>query len=277
MKSLLITGAAGGIGGALVRRALDRGERVAATVLSPAEAQSLAPHPNLRVLLMDVGSTASVTAAFAELDAFLGGATLDVVIHCAALCPLGAFEVQPIEVIEQVLNVNASGSARVLRESLPRLRGHDGRIVLLSSLWGKAGGPMLSAYCASKHAIEAIADCTRRETQGQNLHIVVVEPGAINTDIPKRQLEGARRAADALSATHRPLYEKLYRAYAKLIEKNLDGATSAEACAEGIERAAFTSRPAARYRVGGDAKAVTTLARLLPDRALDGLFRSMLK
>lgn len=277
MSSILITGAASGIGRALVSRAVARGDRVIATVRKERDLNSFGDHPNLRVVMMDVSSTDSVENGFAEIDRWLAGAPLNVVINSAAVCPLGALEVQPIEVIEQTLNTNAVGSARVLRASLPRLRGHNGRIALLTSLWGKVAGPMLSAYCSSKFAIEAIADATRRETHGQGVHIMVIEPGVVRTSMVDGQVAQSKKATEALAPQHKPIYEELYSKYSAMIARNSGGGVSADECAAAIERAVFARKPKTRYKVGKDAKAVTLLARWLPDRALDGLFKSMLK
>lgn len=277
MPALLITGASSGIGRELVERAVARGDRVFATVRSEQDMASFQPRPNLTMVRMDVGSTESVAAGFAGIDAHLAGVPLDTVINCAAVCPLGALEVQPVAVIEQTLNTNAVGSARILQASLSRLRGHDGRVVLVTSLWGKVSGPMLSAYCASKFAIEAIVDATRREIEGQGVHVILVEPGVVRTRMVSRQVDEAAQAAAQLPPEHRDRYGELYSRYAAMIGRSAGGGVSAEECAAAIERAAFAPRPKSRYQVGGDARAITALARLLPDRAIDGLFKKMLK
>ena len=277
MRSMLVTGASSGIGRELVNRAAARGDRVFAAVRSQRDLESFGNQPNLHPILMDVSSTESVANGFAQIDAKLAGTPLDVVINCAGACPLGALEVQPIEVIEQTLNTNAVGSARILRESLPRLRGHNGRVVLVTSLWGKVSGAMLSGYCSSKFAIEAIADATRREIGGQDVHVILVEPGVVRTRMVSTQVASAKEATQNLPTRHTAVYREVYRKYAAMIEKNSGGGVSAEECAAAIENAAFAAKPKARYRVGSDAKAIALLARLLPDSALDGLFRLLLK
>lgn len=277
MQSIFITGAAGGIGGALTQRAVLRGDRVIAGVYSEAEAASLSNAANLLVVRIDVSDSASVEQAFDEADAWLAGMPLNAVINCAAVCPLGAVEVLAPEVLLNTLNTNAVGSARILRAALPRLRGHSGRIALVTSLWGKVAGPMLSAYCASKFAIEAVVDAARRETNGQGVGIILIEPGVVRTDLVARQVAEAKAASATLPVEHAPQYSALYRKYAAMIERNSGGGVSADECARQIERAVTASRPRTRYRVGMDSKAVTTLARLLPDRALDAMFRSLLK
>jgi len=277
MTAILITGSASGIGKALVERALEREDRVIAAVLNDAEARIFPPQANLHVQIMDVGSTNSVTEGFAAIDAWLGSVPLDAVINCAGICPLGALELQPIEVLEQTLNINTVGSARVLTAALPRLRKSGGRAILISSLWGKVAGPMLSAYCASKHAIEAIADSARRETHDHGVDIIVVEPGPVRTTIVTNQLRDSKAASDSLPQQHRAHYGDIYRKYAAMLDKAAGSGVSAEECAAAIERAVFAKRPKTRYRVGPESKVITLLARLLPDRGLDKVFKAMLK
>ena len=277
MPALLFTGAASGIGRELTQRAIARGDRVIAADRSQAGLDALGGHANLLTLNMDVGSTESVAAGFGEADRWLAGTPLYGVVNCAAICPLSAFEAQPIEVLQNTLNVNTVGSARLLREAMPRLRGNGGRIVLISSLWGKVSGPMISAYCASKHAIEAIADSARRETHGQDIHIIVVEPGVVRTHMVSQQVADAKAAADNVPTGYAPIYGELYRKYFGLLERTKDGGVTPTECAAQIEKALFARKPNTRYRIGKDSVAVTTLARVLSDRALDGVFRSMMK
>jgi NAD(P)-dependent dehydrogenase (short-subunit alcohol dehydrogenase family) len=277
MVAILVTGAGSGIGKAVAQGAAARGDQVLATVFAEGEEQSLAAIPSIQTLRMDVSSTESVVAGFAEADRLLAGTPLHAVVNCAGYCPLGAAELQPIELVERTLNINFVGSVRVLQQALPRLRGHGGRLILLSSLWGKVGGPMLSAYCASKHAIEALADSARRETRGQDVHVVLVEPGAVRTPLMDRQVADAQAACEALPEAQRHFYGELYRSYHALLEKSASGGISAAQCAAVVDRALSAHRPRTRYRAGSDAKAITLLAGLLSDTTMDRLFKAMLK
>jgi NAD(P)-dependent dehydrogenase (short-subunit alcohol dehydrogenase family) len=276
MATMLVTGAGSGIGKALVTRGLRRGDRVIACVLNDQEASSFESYDNLKIVNMDVGSTESVAAGFTSCDEWLKGSVLDAVIHCAGICPLSTVEEQSPEMLQNTLNINAVGSARILQQALPRLRGHDGRVALVSSLWGKVAGPLLSAYCASKHAIEAIADSARRETEGQKVHIMVIEPGVVKTQILDNQALFAEDGARKVTGEYEKLYGSLYKNYAGMVIKNSPNGLTTDAAAERIEKGVFASRPKTRLCVGTDSKAITFLARILPDRALDLVFRKML-
>lgn len=276
MPTILITGAAHGMGRELVRRAVTRGDRTIATILPGEDASALGDDAHLSVMPLDVGSDDAVLAAFATIDALLDGSSLDLVINCAGISPSGALEVEPISTLERVLNVNALGSARMIKHALPRLRGHRGRIIVFASLWGRVGGPMLSAYCASKHAVEAIVDSARRETHGQGVDIILMEPGVVRTNMVAGTVTGSRSGADHLSPEYRGLYGDLYEKFARMIAREADGGVSVEQAADVIERAAFARRPRTRYRIGKDAKAVVGLSNILSDRGFDAVFRRML-
>ncbi|MFT3666932.1 SDR family NAD(P)-dependent oxidoreductase [Piscinibacter sp.] len=267
MSTLLVTGAARGIGHRLVERALARGDTVFAVVRKDGDAGRFSASPKLHVVRMDMAHTDSVAQGFAEVDRLLAGAPLQAIAHCAAISIPGAIELTEVAEFEQIINTNALGSLRVLKAAIPRLRGHGGRLVLVTSLWGQASGALLGAYCASKHAIESLADTARRETMGMNLHIVVAEPGVVKTDMLSDQAPAVREHLERMTAEQRGLYGFLYGRYFKLVSGA--GGITADACAAGIERALRAARPAARYRIGGDSKLVCLLDALLPDRWMD--------
>ena len=274
MTTIMITGAARGIGHALVNRALARGDTVFAMIRKEEDKAKFRAHPNLHAVLMDVANTASVENGFAEVDRLLAGKPLDVVINSAAISIPGAIELSPMEEYEQTMNTNVVGSARILKASIPRLRGHDGRVVLITSLWGVASSALLGSYCASKHAIESLADSARRETSGMGMHVVLAEPGVIRTDMYCLQGQFVETLINGMSADNKKRYEPIYRRYQKLVggpkgDQTPNAGISADACAEGIEKAAFAAKPRTRYQIGADSKAVCLLAKLLPDSWMD--------
>jgi NAD(P)-dependent dehydrogenase (short-subunit alcohol dehydrogenase family) len=271
MATILITGAARGIGNALVQRAIARGDTVFAAVRKDSDRNRFPQKADLHIILMDVANTKSVEDGFSEVDRLLAGRPLDAIINSAAISRPGAIEVSPLTDFEQALNTNTLGSLRILKAGVPRLRGHGGRLILLTSLWGKASGALLGSYCASKHAIESLADVVRRETQGMDLHIILVEPGVVKTEMLTTQAAECDTLIATLSAEQESLYGSLYRRYARLTTNTENLAISPEQCAMGIEKALFARKPRTRYRIGRDATIVCFLAWLLPDRWLDAL------
>lgn len=274
MASILVTGAEGGIGSELVGLLLEAGN-----VVFAAQREPVTEHPAggaLQRVRMDVGDDGSVQDCFAEIDGLLAGGRLDAVIHCAAVAPLGAVEILPLEVFKDVFNINTMGSVRVIQQAMKRLTGHGGRLILVTSLWGRVAGPMVGAYAASKQAVEALADAVRRETGSLNFHLVVVEPGVVRTGMLERQLLGARALADGLGGSDGARYGALYRRYATLVENGARQAITARAAASRIAAILQSPKPRARYRVGRDAALVCALAKLLPDWAMDRFFQALM-
>lgn len=276
MTTILITGASRGIGRELVQRAVARGDTVFACVRKQTDVQKWPASPNLNVLIMDVADSTSVTAAFAELDKRLNGAALNAVINAAAIAPTGAVELTTVDEFHNTLNTNTLGSLRILQAAIPRLRGHGGRLILVTSLWGRASGAMVGAYCASKHAVEAIADSARRETMGMNVHISLVEPGVVKTEMFSNQAAETQGLIARMSPADRTLYGVMYQRFIKLLGGAAGTAISASQAAAGIEKPLFAGRPKPRYRVGTDSKIVCSLNWLLPDRWMDGVMAASL-
>jgi NAD(P)-dependent dehydrogenase (short-subunit alcohol dehydrogenase family) len=274
MATLLVTGAAGGIGRVVVERARARGDTVFAVVLQASDGSGLPAGDRLHIVQMDVSDTNSVAQGFEAVDRLLAGRTLDGVVHLAAVAAPGAIELTSMAQFEKLININALGSLRILKAAIPRLRGHGGRLVLVSSLWGRASGALLGAYCASKHAVESLADTARRETAGMNLHIIVAEPGVVHTEMLDGQGPTVQGHLDKLSTQERSLYGALYQRYVKLVRSSKG--ISAAQCAAGIEQALFAARPATRYRIGTDSTLVCFLNWLLPDRWMDGVMAQSL-
>lgn len=276
MATILVTGAARGIGNTLVRRAVNRGDHVIACLRKESDIEKFEAAPNLQFVIMDVSSTESVEQAFGRVDSLLGGKKLDAVVNSAAIQVSGALEVVPMADFENHYNTNTLGSVRIIRNALPRLRGHGGRLILVTSLWGRAAGPLLGAYCSSKHAIEALADVARRETVGQDVHIVVAQPGVVLTDMYTKQADEIKTKIAELGDAERSLYANLYRRYLKLVESGGRAAITADKAAENIEKAIFAARPRRRYQFGLDSKVVCFLAWLLPVSIMDFLLKQSL-
>ncbi len=276
MATIMITGAGRGIGNMLVNRAVARGDTVIACIRKEGDKEKFPSASNLHFAVMDVSSTESVAEGFRQVDAILAGGKLHAVVNSAAISMGGAVEHTPVAEFEAHYNTNTLGSLRVVKQALPRLRGHGGRMILVTSLWGRAAGPMLGAYCSSKHAIEALADIVRRETVGQDVHVVVVEPGVVLTDMYTHQADQIRDRMTDLDQEQTALYGNYYLRYIKLVENGGKGAITAEQASENIERAIFDARPKRRYKFGMDSKVVCALTWLLPVGVMDFLLKQSL-
>ncbi|MWV29304.1 SDR family NAD(P)-dependent oxidoreductase [Aurantiacibacter rhizosphaerae] len=275
MRSILVTGAAGGVGRALAVRLAARGDRVFACARSTAQIAEL-ESDRITAIAMDVSDTKSVEQGFATLDHRIGDAALDAVVHCAAMAPLGTVEFTSPDDYAHVHNVNTLGALRVSQASFARMRqGGDKRLILLSSLWGRLSGPLVSNYAASKHALEAIVDSLRRETESSGIRISVVEPGVIKTKMFTNQTAEILNKIVDLSEDEREHYLPLYQSYLKLFEQSAKTAITADQCVDRVIEVLDAKKPRTRYLVGADAKLLVRLASWMSDSALDKLFFRM--
>ena len=191
MRSVVITGASTGIGWASAKLLLDRGFRVFGSVRKQADADRLKSEfgANFTPLMFDVTDEAAVLAAAREVRAALKGETLAGLVNNAGIAVAGPVLELAADEFRRQMDVNVIGPVIAtqafgpLLGSDPSLKGPKGRIVMISSVAGKNGNPLTSAYSASKHAIEGLSESLRRELMLFGIDVIVVAPGAVKTPI----------------------------------------------------------------------------------------------
>jgi NAD(P)-dependent dehydrogenase (short-subunit alcohol dehydrogenase family) len=167
---VLITGAAGGIGGAAVQELRRRGARVVGLDL----------HASEDIIACDIRDQAAVDRAVAEAIERLGG--LDVVINNAGVgTPQSAGE-PPDAAALAVIDINLIGAWRVTAAALPALRASRGRVVNVASGLAFVSAPLATAYVMSKRGLVGYSDCLRLE-HGDAITVTTVYPGFIKTAI----------------------------------------------------------------------------------------------
>ena len=190
-KRIVITGAAGGIGGATVALLRARGAQVVGLDLAGSD------------LECDVRDQASVDRAVAAAIEQLGG--LDVLINNAGLGTPQSATAPPDEAALAVLDVNLVGPWRVTSAALPALRESRGRVVNVASGLAHVTVPFSTAYTLSKRGLVAYSDLLRLE-EGDRIDVTTVYPGYIRTAIHKEStaagvpLEGAVPVEDVSDA-----------------------------------------------------------------------------
>ncbi len=182
--AILVTGAASGIGRAVVAQALATGRPVIATDRDEPALRSAWGDSRAHVIAMDVSDEPAVGNCFAQAERLVGGA-VGSAVHCA-----GIYEIEPTEQLSlaawhRLLTVNASGAFLVAREFGRRLleRGEGGSLVLLSSIAGDHGDDHepASHYAASKAAIAALTRQLAVEWGSRGIRVNCVAPGLIRS------------------------------------------------------------------------------------------------
>ena len=255
-KTVLITGAAGGIGAAATRRLAQLGYTVYAGVRSPA------PHldgiDGVRTLRLDVTDADDVREAAALVTAEMG--SLHALVNNAGVIVQGPLELVPISELRRQFEVNVFGPAQVTAAFLPLLRAGRGRLVNMSAPTARAAVPFFGPISASKAALESLSDALRGELAAWKIPISVIEPSATDTPI----FRTAEKTAAASLGTVPPELLDLYAsALASVTEAGAKMKLApVDPVVATIVRAVRSRRPKARYTVGRDAKAAAVLAKL---------------
>jgi NAD(P)-dependent dehydrogenase (short-subunit alcohol dehydrogenase family) len=277
MRSVVVTGASTGIGWATAKSLLARGFRVFGSVRKAQDARRLSSEfgANFTPLSFDVTDEAAVLAAAREVRAALNGETLAGLVNNAGIAVAGPLLELAVGEFRRQMDVNVIGPVIAtqafgpLLGADPSLRGPKGRIVMVSSLAGKNGNPLLSAYSASKHAIEGLSDSLRREFMLFGIDVVIIAPGAVKTPIWAKAEE-----VDVSVYRNSPFFpalERIRKFMLQLGEKGLP----AERIAEVIAKALTTANPKTRYQITPD-PIESFIVSVLPKRMLDKIIAKRL-
>jgi NAD(P)-dependent dehydrogenase (short-subunit alcohol dehydrogenase family) len=277
MRSVVITGVSTGIGWASAKLLLDRGFRVFGSVRKAADAERLRNEfgANFTPLLFDVTDEAAIRAAAGEVRGHLNGETLAGLVNNAGIAVAGpVFDLAVAEFRKQI-DVNVIGPFMVtqafgpLLGADPGLSGPKGRIVMVSSLAGKNGNPLISAYSASKHAIEGLSEGLRRELMLFGIDVVIIAPGAVKTPIWDKAEE-----VDVSIYRNSPFFAALEKIRAFMLTLATKG-LPAERIAEIIATALTTASPKTRYQIAPD-PLFQLVAATLPKRTVDRILAKRL-
>lgn len=270
MKSVVITGASTGIGWATAKLLLDRGFRVFGSVRKQADADRLKSEfdANFTPLIFDVTDEAAVLAAAREVRNALNGKTLSGLVNNAGIAVAGPVLELAADEFRRQMDVNVIGPIIAtqafgpLLGSDPSLKGPRGRIVMISSVAGKNGNPLASAYSASKHAIEGLSESLRRELMLFGIDVIIVAPGAVKTPIWSKAED-----VDITAYRNSPYFPALQGMRKFMLQLGETG-LPAEKVAERIAEALTSASPKVRYQITPDPMRHLMIA-LLPKRMFD--------
>jgi NAD(P)-dependent dehydrogenase (short-subunit alcohol dehydrogenase family) len=260
--AVLVTGAAGGIGRATVQALTGRGFRVYAGVrhdVGRADC-SVAFGRDVTVLPLDVTDPEAIRAAAKEIAARQRGDGLRAVVNNAGVIVQGPLELVPPAEIHRQFAINVFGPVGVTAAMLPLLRAGKGRVVNISAPTARIPVAFAGPIGASKAALESFSYASRLELAPWGIHVVIVVPGSVDTQIFSK----ANAAAEQALATAEPDQVALYTRQLEAVGAALAGRKSAppQTVAKTIVRAIEARRPKARYVANSDAKAFDLVARL---------------
>ncbi len=271
--AVVVTGASTGIGRACALHLDSLGLRVFAGVRDAESGEALrrVASERLAPIHIDVTSASSIAAAADIVTAAVADSRLLGVVNNAGVAVAGPLEFLPIADLTRQFDINVVGHVRVTQAFMPLLRESHGRLVFVSSLGGRLSQPLVGAYCASKHALEAVADALRIELTPWDVNVALIEPGAVATPIWDKSLRAADATVAAASPRMREFYGAAIEAARVIAKRESERGVPPEQVAVAVEHALTAARPRTRYVVGREAKIALTLKRWLPDRVMDRL------
>jgi NAD(P)-dependent dehydrogenase (short-subunit alcohol dehydrogenase family) len=190
MAAVLITGTSKGIGYETALAFGRAGYRVHATMRNPSQSPALAEVAAkeklaITVTTMDVDNDKSVSDGMAAIQAQHG--PIDILVNNAGIEAAGSIEEEPLDDYQATMETNYFGVIRCIKAVVPEMRKRrSGTIINISSVAGSFCHPPMTAYCASKWALEALSESLACEMKSFGVRVAVVKPGIIDTAMAQR-------------------------------------------------------------------------------------------
>ena len=268
-RSILITGCSSGIGHHAAHALAKRGWHVLATCRKAEDVDRLTSEglTSFRLDYADANSIArAMEWAMAETDG-----TLDALFNNGAHAMGGAIEDTATDGFRAIFETNFFGWHELTRAVLPVMRrqGH-GRIVQCSSVLGFVAARMRGPYTSTKYALEGYTDVLRLELNNSGIHVILFEPGPIDTKIRVNAQPHYEKWVERHETPWAPFYRKTLepRLYATESKKDRFELTC-EATTAKLIKALEDPRPRVRYQVTTPTYIAWYLKRMLPSRWLD--------
>lgn len=189
-KRIILTGAAGGIGGHLARILFSEGARLCLTDINETalqEQQQALGSENVLAVSANIVTADDRHKIIDETLRAFGG--IDILINVAGINPFGVYAQQDDALIQRTIEVNTIGPMLLTRAVLPTmLEQNSGQIVNIGSTFGSIGFAWFSAYSASKFALRGFSQSLRRELADTGVEVLYIAPRAVKTAINSKQV-----------------------------------------------------------------------------------------
>lgn len=218
-KVAWITGASSGIGEAMAKALAAEGASLVLSARRKEELERVQKECGLGndralVLPMDLADTKDIDTLTAQVIGKFG--RIDILVNNGGFSQRSLAQDTPVEIDRKIMEVNFFGQVAVTKSVLPQMiRQHSGNIIVISSISGKFGFFLRTAYAASKHALQGFFESLRLETEEHGIQTLIVSPGKIRTNI-------SLHAVKADGSSHSQM------------DKSTETGLSAEACAAQI-------------------------------------------
>lgn len=267
-KTILITGCSSGIGYDAAHGLKRKGWRVFATCrkledCARLEAEGLESFP------LDYDSQDSIDAAVAETLDRTGG-TLNAVFNNGAYAIPGLLEDLPTDGLRAIFNTNFFAQHELTRQLIQvfRKQGH-GRILMNSSVLGFAALPWRGAYNSTKFAMEGWADTLRVEMIGTGVHVILIQPGPITSDLRQKSQGPFEKWLSPEKSARADDYESKMKPRLYAAKSTDTFELPASAVTKVVYKSLIHPNPRPRYRITTPTKAMAVVKRLVSTRMFD--------
>lgn len=267
-KVILITGASSGMGKDTAKQLIKEGHIVYGVARRVEKMKDLKEMGGY-TLKMDITKEEDILAVVETISKAHGG--VDVLVNNAGFGSYGAMEDTSIEDARYQFEVNLFGLARLTQLVLPHMRQKKGgKIINISSMGGKIYFPLGTWYHATKHALEGWSDSLRLELKPFNIKVVIIEPGAIQTEF------GDVMTAPMMKRSGNTAYAPMANALNKSVTASYEkgGSSPTSVITNLISKAIRVKNPKTRYAAGKWAKPMLFLRHWLSDKLFDKVVMS---
>jgi len=261
-KVAIVTGSATGIGYETAIHLARNGFYTYATMRNTEKAEDIneiASRKNLPLSIMQLDVT-DVVSIDAAIDAVIKqSGRIDVLVNNAGYGLFGSIEDMSLQELKAQYETNVFGLFRVTQSVLPHMRKqHSGTIINISSLAGRVGLPLSSAYVSTKFALEGLSESMAYELRPFGIKVVVIEPGAIKTRF---------RSERPAYVTTSP-YLNMTQSTLQVLEGMVSQGIPPKEVAQVVISAINNPEPKLRYVVGKDAEEIIEASKILPEQEL---------
>ena len=216
---------------------------------------------SLEVLQLDVTSDESVKEAIQKITN--EQERIDVLVNNAGYALVGPFEELSIEEFKEQFETNVFGVIRVTQAVLPIMRRQRyGTIVNISSIAGKIGFPLTSAYASSKFALEGLSESIAYEIEQFGIKVILIEPGVIKTNFNNNLKIGKRVTIDSNS----PYVEMTQKRISRFKPRFESGSPPIEVAKVILKAITSENQSELRYLVGNDAFKLMEIRNNISDK-----------
>jgi NAD(P)-dependent dehydrogenase (short-subunit alcohol dehydrogenase family) len=262
-RTVLVTGCSSGIGLATCHVLSRNNFMTYGTVRNLSKAKKIQDLINrenlsLKILRLDVNDNQSIKLAVKKILTDTG--RIDVLINNAGYGMFGPVEEITTQEVKKQFETNFFGTIRLIKPIVPIMRKQgNGTIVNISSMVGRFGVPLNSAYVSSKFAVEGLSESISFELEEFGIRVIVIEPGVVKSDF----FHNVKVKGMNLESPYHKLMERRVNFLDKAMKNSL---TSSYDVADTILEALNSKDPKFRYVIGNDATNSLRMRNSLSDR-----------